>query len=213
MGMVCCSGLIGLHAMTACDSTSTIYGHGKKKGLDAMLKSTEHQQALLQLGENTSSSDQILQLFEKFVCFMYTSDKHAGTTTYAVHHWCFCEKNKTNETLPPTTHSLSFDIQRANYKTLVWNRSFHNYQQLPSPTDCGWKQQEGNLQPVLMTRDPAPTAHIKLLSCKCTKSKCKRIDVCQCVSNGMPCMDACVCMGEEECQNTYKTQEYRRSRL
>ena len=203
IGSASCCALPGLHSLTGCDTTSALYGLGKKNALRALM-SFSHHQGLSELGDHVTPSERMLQSCEQFICSMYQSDKHAATTTDEVRYWCFCQKNKRNEALPPTTNSLLLHIQRANYQALVWKRSLLQCQHLPSPTECGWKSNNGKMEAILMTKEPAPTSLIDLVACKCLKSKCKRRDLSQCQANGLSCTEACLCMGEEECCNTYK---------
>ena len=46
-----CSSLPGFHAITGCDSTSSLAGIGKKKAWDSFCRSTDHQDSLSLLGE------------------------------------------------------------------------------------------------------------------------------------------------------------------
>ena len=46
-----CSSLPGFHAITGCDSTSSLAGIGKKKAWDSFCRSTDHQDSLSFLGE------------------------------------------------------------------------------------------------------------------------------------------------------------------
>ena len=51
LGEKMCSSLPGFHAITCCDSTSSLAGIGKKKAWDSFCRSTDHQGSLSLLGE------------------------------------------------------------------------------------------------------------------------------------------------------------------
>ena len=51
LGEKMCSSLPGFHAITGCDSTSSLAGIGKKKAWDSFCRSTDHQDSLSLLGE------------------------------------------------------------------------------------------------------------------------------------------------------------------
>ena len=51
LGEKVCSSLPGFHAITGCDSTSSLAGIGKKKAWDRFCRSTDHQDSLSLLGE------------------------------------------------------------------------------------------------------------------------------------------------------------------
>lgn len=77
-------------------------------------------------------------------------------------------------------------------------------QQLPWPVSNGWMKVDGVLEPLLMSKDPAPQGLLELTTCKCTKSVCRRDDLCPCKAHKMPCTEACLCMNDESCQNPHK---------
>lgn len=87
---------------------------------------------------------------------------------------CFLHKHRKNESLPPTSDSLSHHINRANYQAYVWKRSLCKDQDLPSPETNGWVIEDDNLITTLMTKDPTPVSLVELTICKCSHSACKR---------------------------------------
>lgn len=74
------SALIGLHALTGCDSVSSFYGRGKKvcfKVLLAAQDSPEIISALKELGTEFHPNDQLLNHIEQFVCRLYGSNSNS----------------------------------------------------------------------------------------------------------------------------------------
>jgi len=51
-----CAALPGFHSLTGCDSTSALFGIGKKKGFDLLRASPEHQKSMSQLGDGLELS-------------------------------------------------------------------------------------------------------------------------------------------------------------
>ena len=204
LGPTLCSALPGFHALTGCDSTSALCGIGKKKAFEVVKTSESYQQDLAQLGANVELCMESKASCEKLVCAMYTS-KDAGNTADDTRYWLFCQKQKRNENLPPTSNSLQHHIQRANYQALVWKLSLKAVQNLPSPNGQGWNIISGALSPVLMTREPAPSALLALTSCRCQKSACNKDHLCQCKANNLVCTEACLCMASEWCENSHST--------
>ena len=113
-------------------------------------------------------------------------------------YWLFCQKQKRNEGLPPTADSLLQHLRRANFQAFVWKKSLVPIQDLPPPENHSWELENGILQPILMTKDPAPTGLPALTRCGC--KNCSSAD-CACKTNDLGCSEACTCMGNEECQN------------
>ena len=200
LGPELCNALLGFHALTGCDSNSALSGLGKKKGFNVLLDSKEHQTSLGQLGEEPELSNSTSEACEAFICAMYSTTKGAGRKVNNVRYWQFCQKGQRNENLPPTFDSLQQHMKRGNYQAYVWKRALEPTQSLPPAAGHGWKIQDGALQPVLMTKDPAPRGLPELTVCHCKKSLCRRAD-CTCRTNHMPCTEACACMAEETCEN------------
>ena len=118
LGEDACSSLPGFHAITGCDSTSSFAGIGKKKAFKVLLGNTNYQEALGKLGESTEIPINILTTCEQFVCNLYTTAKKAGCKVNDVRYWLFCQKQKRNEGLPPTSDSLLQHLKRANFRPL-----------------------------------------------------------------------------------------------
>jgi hypothetical protein len=199
-----CKALPALHALTGCDTTSSLSGIGKKTAIRKLLKAKDHQRDISHLGDVIPPTADTVHACEKFLCSLYTSWDAAGNTANEVRYWMFCQKRQKSESLPPTSDSLHFHISRANYQCLIWKRSLDAQQRLPEPDGNGWQITDDGLQPLLMSKDPAPTGLLELISCKCQKSACQRIHACACKRNDMPCTEACLCMGGEGCRNPCK---------
>ena len=103
LGDTVCSSLPGFHAITGCDSTSSLAGIGKKKALKILRNNTSYQEALGKLGESPEIPDDVLPTCEKFICNLYTTSKKAGCKVNDVRYWLFCQKQKRNEGLSPTS--------------------------------------------------------------------------------------------------------------
>ncbi|KAJ8034477.1 hypothetical protein HOLleu_21334 [Holothuria leucospilota] len=202
LGRCLCAALPAFHALTGCDSTSSLSGIGKKKALKVLLGSKTCQEQLLMLGMELPLSDETMINCESFICQLYSTDERAGTKADDMRYWLFCQQQKKNEGLPPTSDSLLHHIKRANYQTYIWRKSLQSEQNLPSPNNHGWKTEDGSLRPVLMTKDPAPHALLVLSFCCCKKSECRRAD-CSCKVNNLGCTEACQCINSEGCQNPY----------
>jgi hypothetical protein len=206
LGNYICSAILGFHAITGCDTTSAISGIGKKKAFSVLRKIIGNDSGLDQLGTQVPPSPQTVKACEKFVCALYRSSAKAGESADMVRHWTFCQKKQRNENLPPTSDSLRHHINRANYQSYVWKHALDQDPNLPSPVGNGWSNVKGQLMPVLMSKEPAPRGLLELTSCRCDKSACQRVDLRRCKANGLACTEACICMGSESCQNSFKPE-------
>ena len=112
LGPRMCNALIGFHVLTGCDSNSALSGLGKKKRLNVLFASEEHQSSLGQLGDDIELSNHTSEACEAFICAVYTAVKVAGTKVNDVRYWMFCQKGQRNESLPPTSDSLQQHMKR-----------------------------------------------------------------------------------------------------
>ena len=77
---------------------------------------------------------------------------------------------------------------------------------LDSPTGNGWEHdKEENLVRVLMNKSAAPNAVIEFVTCKCSKSSCRKN--CSCTKQELSCTEACLCLGDDDRENEYKDIE------
>ena len=59
-------------------------------------------------------------------------------------------------------------IKRAHFQCIVsYNDTVAN-QNIPSPSEYGWRDEAGGFSPVMTTMDPAPGVILKLVKCCCT---------------------------------------------
>lgn len=195
-----CRALPAFHALTGCDTNSALAGVSKKKAWEVLSRNEMHQASLGLLGCVTL--DQITaKNCEQFICDLYPSRKKASTAD-ELRYLLFCQKKQKSEMLPPTSDSLLQHLKRANYQTYIWRTSLTAMQDLPSPEGNGWKKEDTILQPVLMTKEPAPRSLMELTTCQCKKARCQ--SNCSCKNTGLSCTEACFCMADPDvCKNPH----------
>ena len=175
------------------------------KAWKAMLRSQVHQESLSLLGQEQEVDEETLRKCEAFICDIYpSSKKKRPQTADELRYIMFCQKKQKNETLPPTSDSLRQHIHRANYQTYVWRNSLDGMQEISSPVEHGWIMEDGELQPLLMTKDPAPSSLLELKTCACKKTKCR--SNCSCANVGLSYTEACTCMAEDTWCNPHRVQ-------
>ncbi|KAK3743286.1 hypothetical protein QZH41_017324 [Actinostola sp. cb2023] len=167
-----------------------VAGVGKKKAWNILKQSNVHQESLSLLGQDPILDETTAGKCEAFICDLYPCSRKAPGTADERRYIIFCQ----------TSDSLQQHIQRANYQACVWRRSLTAMQNLPQPEGHGWEMEDGVLQPVLMTKEPAPKSLLELTTCHCKKSECRTN--CSCNNTGLACTEACVCMADETvCKN------------
>jgi len=91
LGEKMCSSLSGFHAVTGCDSTSSLAGIGKKKAWNSFCRSTDHQDSLSLLGEEQQLNVTTADKLEAYVCSLYTVSKKTSTAD-ELRYLMFCQK-------------------------------------------------------------------------------------------------------------------------
>ena len=201
LGEKMCHALPAFHAITGCDSTSALAGIGKKKGWQVLLRSEQHQDNQGLLGAHQNLSNNIAAKCEAFICDLYTSFRMTPRTADELRYLLFCQKKQKNELLPPSSDSLLQHLKRVNYQTFVWRQALTAIQHLPQPESNGWVKDGPSLKPVYMTKEPAPSSLLELITCTC-KGGCQ--SNCSCNNTGLSCSEACYCMASiDVCRNPH----------
>lgn len=201
-----CADLLFAHASSGCDTTSRIFGVGKKSGLQKIIKresvfcncakifcspkadqvavETAGCQAMISLF-NGKQSDSLASLRYSYLC------KKVATARTLV----------TPERLPPTVSAANFHSRRTYLQVMVWMGRNEGME----PTDWGWTKdiQGGQLIPVMMNTSPAPDILLKMVHCNystgCSSFKCS------CKKHGLDCSISCGLCQEGNCDNmTYE---------
>lgn len=202
LGEKLCKSLPAFHALTGCDTTSSLTGVGKKKAWEALCRSEAQQESLALVGQSAVLDDETTMKCEEFICTLYPAVKKKTKSVDELRYIMFCQKRHKSELLPPTSDSLQQHARRANYQTYIWRQALTAIQELPSPEENGWEKKDDMLRPCYMTKAPAPSSLLELTTCRCNKSACQ--SNCSCANLGLSCTESCVCMGHvDSCNNPH----------
>ena len=92
--------------------------------------------ALESLGHRDLSQEGI-DLFDRYVCQLYTSKVYTKVNDF---RWLLCSNRTAEEdSLFPTTGSLTMLIQRAHYAALIWRKDVESHPSLP-PKHMFWRE-------------------------------------------------------------------------
>lgn len=193
--------ILFLHALTGCDTTSALFGKGKKsifKTIDTKLKKGDRSllDALRTLKSPNADRSDILRSGIKLFLTIYNAPKHITSLDefrYQLFSRAVTKKRAANlASLPPTEDAASQHILRSYLQTQLWLNNNLN------PQEWGWKLKE-YLVPVMMTKEPAPQELLKLIFCNCKKGCGKN---CSCKKAGLFCTLACgSCQMSGNCSN------------
>lgn len=109
-------------------------------------------------------------------------------------------KRKQLEHIPPTQTALLEHTKRTIYQgSHVWGETLVPLQNLPSPGEWGWQQDDNNNWVPHWTNIPEASMSCKeLIKCGCKKA-CRR--PCKCTIASLPCTELCACAGSCYTQN------------
>ena len=156
-----CASLLGLHAMTGTDTTSSFYGHSKAKCLRLVKDDPERVETVRSLGKSYNlAAGGLLPTLEKLVCRLYGS-KHATCTELRYERFCSSEGNE--KLLPPTRGALQQHSLRANYQAKIWADALQADVCAPSPHGHGWRVSD--CVEIVWSEDPVPATILPLVSC------------------------------------------------
>ena len=68
LGTTLCASLPAYHALTGCDTTSSLSGIGKKKSWEILKKSSDHQESLSEFGTNLLLEENVVARCELYIC-------------------------------------------------------------------------------------------------------------------------------------------------
>lgn len=197
LGTALCESLPACHALTGCDTTSSLFKIGKTTALNKLEKNITELQGLKTFGL-TDRLQESLPVARQYALSLYGPKKKvkgqpcasldelryilASTTDMPVAH------------LPPTEDAFEQHVLRAMYQTAIWCHSHVPKPVLWNPVGKGWIQKDDStLQPVLFKKEPAPKAVRDLTHLYCTDKDCSESRKCQCVSVGLQCTEYCSC--------------------
>ena len=203
LGHELCRNLPAVHALTGCDSTSTLFRIGKRivyAQLGELIKTHPIELTHFGLTENV---DDDVDAARSYILPMYASNKKNSMTLDKFRYILASTTDKSAAHLPPTEDSFRQHALRARYQTAVWCQSH-----LPNPVLCnpignGWRLCDDNqsLEPVFYLKDMAPVEIRDISHMFCTDAACSSGKMCTCARNGLTCIDICAC-NSFECGNS-----------
>src|SRR5277367_3882255 len=164
--------ILAYHAVLGCDVTSQLHGLSKVK---CWKNFEENSDLLSSLGKVPLTPDAVTSV-EKFVVKLFNLPKTCQKleTRDDARYALFGKSQK----LPPTSSALEQHILRAHFQTAVWEMAHLADMILPNPEESGWQlSKEGDLVPVLTTREAVPKACIEVITCECTTGCGKNTEV------------------------------------
>jgi hypothetical protein len=200
-----CIEVLGLHALTGCDTTSYPYGKGKVSALNIL---KNHDSIGLQIiGDPLACQEEVLAVGRQFFCYLYGSP--TNTCMNELCYKVFSSKKDTPKikSLTPTDGSLDQHILRSHLQAMLWKAADQNDHPAVDICDFGWKMKDGCPQPNKGAAAFAPTELMKIIACACTSENSCARRTCSCNAAHVSCTSFCKCLGEIQCHNPNTIQE------
>jgi len=183
-----------LHALTGCDTTSALYGHGKAGFFRMAVRKPETFQLTEVIGCSEAPTKDVVKAGLQLLVLMY-----GGTITESLNRLRYdtymnAVANRSlpprPEKLPPTEAAAKQHILRVHLQVVEWQTLKTGNLKAE---DWGWRQVQQQYFPTTTDLPPAPADLMDLVKCKCkveTRRPCMTM-LCTCMKHGLPCLPAC----------------------
>ena len=197
-----CDRLLFVHAITGCDTTSRIFGIGKK----SVLQKIVHGDPILCTSADTFSapnqSHHVIESSGKNAMLaIYNGRKTEDLSNLRCSVLCrkaiSSKTYVTPERLPPTESATKYHSMRVYFQIMVWMGKAGDM----DATNWDWTFQQNKYIPIMMNNCPAPDTLLKVIHCNCSTG-CASLR-CKCRKSGLDCTTACGPCQDGCCENMH----------
>lgn len=184
------------HAISGCDTTSSLFKVGKRTAYSKLKQNIGHLAPLSTLGQ-TKDIANVISTATQYAILLYGSK--SCRTLDQLRYVYACTSDKPASLFPPTDDAFKQHLKRANYQVAIWIHSHIAKPVLWSPDGNGWQLRDNELEPVMFQKDAAPREVRDLTHLYCTDDDCTQ-SRCHCFSAGLTCTEFCSCSADN-CAN------------
>lgn len=200
LGPQLCANLLYIHSFTGCDTTSRIFGMGKKQLFQKFVKGDINLEscasAFLKPGQTIGAIEETGHL-SMVLLFGGKPTDSLRSLRYTV-----LKKKITSASsfvaparLPPTASATKYHAMRSYYQIMIWMGLECNL----DATDWGWKIEDNQFVPIMTANKAAPDNLLKIVHCNCTTGCTTQR--CTCRKYSLSCTGACGQCQIETCEN------------
>jgi hypothetical protein len=197
--------LLVIHAISGCDSTSALYGHGKAGVFRTVINKQDSIVQTCIIESSTSTHAEVVEAGMKLMVTIYGGKSETDSLNslrYAAYmnQLATCKRQPNPERLPPTNDAAKYHLFRVHIQTVQWK---YLMAVDLNATEWGWKEENGMLLPITTDLKAAPDDLLSVISCKCKMSKkrpCSSL-VCTCRKHGLNCVASCKHCCGKACDN------------
>ena len=144
MGSKAASQILAVHALSGCDTTSSLFGHGKAKVFRKISTSIDTQVLTDTLGSSKSTKDEVLLAGLDLLAMIYGGKP--GDSLNVMRYLSYMHQVATStcqihpEHLPPTESAAKFHIMRVHFQIIQWK-----LEPELSAKEWGWRELDGEV--------------------------------------------------------------------
>ena len=199
--------ILVIHAISGCDTTSSLYGQGKSSIWKAITRNNSTLAWMLVLDSPEASRNDVVSAGLKLMTLII-----GGKSTDCLNHLRYgmymaktasYSAQPRPERLPPTENAAIYHIYHVHLQVVQWNTFMKTDLK---PEDWGWRTIDGRYEPIMTDLEAVPEELLSVVRCKC-KADGRRpcsTQLCSCIKNGLSCVAACKNCNGEQCQNVSK---------
>ena len=168
LGDEVCKSLLFLHAITGCDTMSSLFNIGKLTAFKKMMNNKQLRDIAHEFSVAGRSQSMIEQIGEKAIKILYNCDNTEKTSQKLRHEYLLskvitAKSFVKSEYLPPTSSSAKYHSHRTYFQVQDWISD----DTVLNPEEWGWKKKNGELFPITNDQNAAPASIMKVMRCNC----------------------------------------------
>lgn len=186
-------GILFLHAISGCDSTSSTYRKGKTTCFNLFKKHEDLLDIANVFSNSESTHEAVAEACNRYFLRLYgasSTETSLNFYRYKLFTKLMCKVKPDISTLPPTEGAARQHAYRVYHQIQLWLGN-----QLP-PELWGWRFEHTHLIPIKTKEPIAPAEVLRLIFCRCTTGCGAK---CGCRKAAMFCTTCCNCLND--CDN------------
>ncbi len=189
LGNNICTNILFIHAVLGCDTTSRLFGIGKRVALKKALDSPYFCLQASVFSDEFAERTAIVSAGENSLVCLYGGKPEENLDILRYMRYCDKTMSTTSSvsisSLPPTSAAAKYHSLRVYYQVQEWQGKAEKL----SPLDWGWREDSGKLLPISTDKEPAPKLLLEIIRCNC-KTGCTS-SLCSCRKHGLVCSVSC----------------------
>ena len=149
IGAKAVSQLLVIHAISGCDSTSNLFGHGKSSVFRTIVKCVNNETVTDTLGSATASRQDVIEAGLNLLTMLYGGKNddtlnHLRYVSY-MHQLATSKTGPNSERLPPTGNAAKYHVLRIHFQVIQWK---YLMEVELNAEEWGWSNESGVYVPI-----------------------------------------------------------------